>query len=205
MSTSYSGLNRHNILAKSILNEFNLISDEFSSFQKKSNLACIEGCGKCCFKPDIYCSPMELLPMALELIKQGVAEDYLNNIESSGSRCIFLNVTDEENFKGHCTNYEHRPLTCRTFGVYLRHGKNKIIEPMVCKVLKEQKSREYEILKETDFTSEGPQAFIDVCKSRLASLDPSLMDEEMPINQSLKIMLSKMLMYLDLGLDDSNA
>lgn len=205
MSTNYSGPKRHNILADAILREFNLISEEFSSFQKNSNLDCVAGCGKCCFKPDIYCSPVELLPMALELIKNGEAEDFLKRIESVGSRCIFLKVTDEENFKGYCTHYEHRPLTCRTFGVYLRHGKNKTIEPTVCKVLKDEKPLEYQKLKEMDFSKEESKAFIDVCKNRLASLDPSLMEEEMPINQSLRVMISKMLLYLDLGLDDSNA
>lgn len=207
MSTSYSGPKRHKILADAILTEFNLISEEFSAFQKSTKLNCYEGCGKCCFKPDIYCSPAELLPMALELIERGEAENFLDDADSiNDGRCVFLNVTDEENFKGSCKVYSHRPLTCRTFGVSLRHGKNNSVDLSVCKPLKEGRIQEYQELANNNFSSfDHSLPFIDVCKNRLTRIDPSLMETEMPINEALKIILSKMLLYSEFRSDDSDA
>lgn len=206
MSTSYSGPKRHKILADAILAEFNLISDEFSSFQKSSKLNCYEGCGKCCFKPDIYCSPAELLPMAIELIERGLAERFLDEVDSiKNGRCVFLDVSDEENFKGSCKVYSYRPLTCRTFGVSLRHGKNNSIDLSVCKPLKEGRAQEYLELANQNFSDNNqPLPFIDTCKNRLTRIDPSLMEAEMPINDALKVILSKMLFYSEFRSDDSN-
>jgi len=207
MSMSYSGPKRHKILADAILAEYNLVSAEFSAFQKSTKLNCYEGCGKCCFKPDIYCSPAELLPMALELIERGEAEKFLDNVDSiKDGRCVFLNVTDEENFKGSCKVYSHRPLTCRTFGVSLRHGKNNSINVSVCRPLKEGRALEFQQLVDNDFSPEDQSLpFIDTCKNRLTRIDPSLMEAEMPINDALRLILSKMLLYSEFRSDDSNA
>jgi Fe-S-cluster containining protein len=197
MSTSSSGLQRHNILAEQILNEFNQISEEFSHFQNKSKLNCIEGCGKCCFKPDIYCSPYELLPMALEFLARGEAQGiYEKCLGKEKERCVFLNVQDEVKFKAQCDAYLFRPLVCRTFGVSLRHGKNERVDVSVCKPLQETKKEIYnELIANSFSTSDLSLPFIDSCKARLVSIDPKLQETELPINQALKIILEEVLFY----------
>jgi Fe-S-cluster containining protein len=197
MSMNSSGQPRQKILADQILREFSLISDEFSSFQNISNLSCIEGCGKCCFKPDIYCSPYELLPLAIELLEKGEAQNFYNQcLGKENDRCIFLNVQNEVKFKAKCDAYIFRPLICRTFGVSARHGKNERMDMSVCKPLQEEKQAAYEVLLAKSFsTSNLPIPFIDFCKSRLSSLDPQLQEVELPINQALKVILEKVLFY----------
>lgn len=197
MSTSSSGLQRHNFLAEKILKEFNQISGEFSHFQNESKLGCIEGCGKCCFKPDIYCSPYELLPLALEFLAKGQAQKiYEMILGKEEERCVFLNVKDEIHFKAQCDAYAFRPLVCRTFGVSIRHGKNERVDISVCKPLQETKKEIYEDLLAKNFSpADLSLPFIDSCKSRLSSLDPKLQEVELPINQALKIMLEEVLFY----------
>lgn len=197
MSTNSSGQIRHKILTREIMREFNLISEEFSSFQSHVKLGCIEGCGKCCFKPDIYCSPVELLPLALELLERGEAQKmYDHCLGKEEETCVFLNIQNPQTFKAQCTMYVNRPLVCRTFGVSARHGKNGRVDISVCKPLQEEKTREYQELVSKNFTiDELPIPFIDICKSRLSTLDPLFSDEEMPINQALKVILEKVLFY----------
>lgn len=192
MSTNSLGQTRHKKLAADILSEFEIISREFNSFQTSSNLSCLKGCGKCCFKPDIYCSPYELLPLAIELLEKGDAQrmyDYA--LEKEDGRCIFLFVQNEKEFGGQCSHYEFRPLICRTFGVSARHGKNETINFSVCAPLKEEKKEAYEALSHETTNI----AFIDFCKTRMASIDPLLLEEEKPINESLKIILEEVLFY----------
>jgi Fe-S-cluster containining protein len=205
MSMNSSGLIRQKQLANSILGEFTQISSEFSTFQNNAKLSCIEGCGKCCFKPDIYCSPYELLPLALELLEKGEAQKmYERCLDKQEERCLFLTVTNEEKFKAQCEAYTFRPLVCRTFGVSARHGKNQRVDMSVCKPLQEQKTQAYEELLEKAFSITNlPLPFIDLCKSRLTSLDPALQDEEFPINQALKIMLEKVLFYANFNNGDT--
>lgn len=195
MSTNYSGRTHHKELAEKILQEYTGISKEFSDFQTKSNLSCIEGCGKCCFKPDIYCSPYELLPLALELLEKGEAQQvYERCCEKENERCIFLNVKNEEKYKASCDAYMFRPLICRTFGVSVRHGKNKRVDVSVCKTLQDEKAIEYNDLLTSSQNENSELPFIDQSKNGLLTLDPSLSDEEMPINKALKIMLEKVLL-----------
>ncbi|MBY0413879.1 MAG: YkgJ family cysteine cluster protein [Bdellovibrionales bacterium] len=194
MSTNSLNQSHLSHKAAQILAELENISEEFSRFQESSNLSCIEGCGRCCFKSDIYCSPYELLPMALELLEKGEAQKYYNylttKIEAS-DKCIFLNVTNADQFQGLCSNYKFRPLVCRTFGVSARHEKNNDVSFSVCRPLKAEKQNA--VLR---LNSMSPNiAFIDHCKTRLSAIDPQLSEIELPMNESLKIILEKVLLY----------
>lgn len=194
-----SGHNRHKQLALDISRHYEQISKEFSNFQTNSGLSCVPGCGKCCFKPDIFCSPLELLPLAMELLERGEAQHFYEKCEGKAQeRCIFLHVTDEKNFKAQCQEYRHRPLVCRTFGVSARHGKDNRPDFSVCKTLKEEKASAYEELLNKRFLIEDTSLpYIDLCKGRLLSLDPAFLEEEMPINQALRVILERVLFYAE--------
>lgn len=196
MSTNSLSLNHFEELSESITREFAAISKTFQAFQHASQLDCLNGCAKCCFKPDIYCSPIELLPMALDLLKRGEAQAmYEKCLEKQDDRCMFLNASDEEKFLGKCDEYTHRPLICRTFGVSARHGKNNSVEFSVCQVLRKEKSEELAKILEQHYSSADELPFIDTGKSKLITLDPRFLEEERTINQSLKIILEKVLLY----------
>ncbi len=197
MSTNSLNLKNFEELSQSILREYGDISEKFHAFQHNNRLDCVSGCGKCCFKPDIYCSPIELLPLALELLRRGEAQAvYDKCLESKEERCPFLHVDNAEKFQGKCTEYAFRPLVCRTFGVSARHGKKNNIEYSVCKTLKEEKATAFQSLVDSNYPhTQADLPYIDSAKHRLTTLDPRFLEEEHTIKDSLKIILEKVLLY----------
>lgn len=197
MSTNSLNLKNFEELSQSILREYGDISEKFHAFQHNNRLDCVSGCGKCCFKPDIYCSPIELLPLALELLRRGEAQAvYDKCLESIEKRCPFLHVDNAEKFQGKCTEYAFRPLVCRTFGVSARHGKKNNIEYSVCKTLKEEKATAFQSLVDSNYPhTQADLPYIDSAKHRLTTLDPRFLEEEHTIKDSLKIILEKVLLY----------
>ena len=191
-------------LAQEIMNELGRISDDFSSFQNSTGLVCPSGCGKCCFKSDIYCTPIELLPMAMAIYKKGEALQMLEKCHNHmEDHCLFMNVQDKKNGKGRCTEYDHRPLVCRAFGVAPKHDKNGKMNFSVCTTLKETNVKDYSRLLVTHFENEKIP-FIDQSKNKLSTLDPRFMEEEFPINKSLAIMLEKILFFESFNSSEEN-
>ncbi len=192
---SLSSLHEWKNLANDILREYESLSQKFSTFQNKNQLSCLEGCGRCCFKDDIYCSPIELLPMALYLLESNKVDEYLNRLENpEHPYCTFLEITDKESFKGFCREYQHRAIICRTFGVSARKSKDLKTDYSVCKTIKENKSQAYSQLIQTFNHLEKEIPYISSSKNNLLALSPKFMEQEYPINQSLRIMLDKVLL-----------
>ncbi len=177
-------------LSNSIKMKYDEISKVFGDFQGKSTLTCPPGCGKCCFKPDISCAPYELLPMALHLLDQGRAERVLAKaLTLAHERCLFLEVSDESTGKARCSDYEYRPFICRAFGVSARHGK-KGDDYSICRELKKTDSYV------PDFNpADEDLPYIEVWKKRFETIDPKLLDAEVPINQALVVILEKVLLW----------
>lgn len=181
------------ILADKILEEYEEISSVFSRFQNQTGLNCREQCGKCCFKKDIYCTPMEMLPLGLKLIKEKKAEEVLERCSTNlNERCILLKVTDEEKGFGYCTEYKYRPFICRSFGLAARKDKNGKAEFSSCKIIKEDHSLRFENLLKTEF-SEDETPFIEQWRKHLDALDPRFLEEQFPVNKSLAVLLEKLL------------
>jgi Fe-S-cluster containining protein len=181
-------------LAAEISIEYKKVSAEFSHFQNSNKLSCIEGCGKCCMK-NVSCTPIELLPMAYDLLERGKAESVIEKaINYKGENCFLFAVSNQSTGMGTCTEYNNRPLVCRSFGVAARKGKNDLVQYSVCRPLKENKTEQYAELLNKKF-SDISIPFIEILSSRLAALDPAFFEEELPINQSLAIVLEKVLMH----------
>lgn len=197
MFTNSSSLKNFKELSQSILCEYEDLSKTFQNFQAKEKLNCLDGCSRCCFKPEIYCSPIELLPLALDLLERGEAEAvYARCLEKSHERCMFLNVTSEEKFQGHCTEYAFRPIICRSFGVSARRGKKDELEYSICNTIKEERAEAFRKLLEKNYDRNHVDLpYIDNAKNHLMTLDPRFLEEEHTINQSLKIILEKVLLY----------
>jgi Fe-S-cluster containining protein len=182
-------LNRE--LSKSIETFYAEMSQVFSDFQQKSMLACPPGCGQCCFKPDICCSPFELLPLALHLLDVGLAEFFLEKArDQKDGRCPLLEIEDEKSGKGRCTQYAYRPFICRAFGVSARYGKMSKIDYSICRVLKLNNEHSAALTHAYD---EVP--FIEIWRKKFEVLNPHLQEREIPINQALAIVLEKVLIW----------
>lgn len=180
-------------LAQKISAELDVVAKVFGDFQKKSQLLCPEGCGKCCFNPEVSCAPYELLPLAIHLLENNLADKYLDlAISHKGERCVLLQITDESLGNALCSHYKYRPFVCRAFGVAGRHAKDDVVEYSVCKILKQQ--NEYRKFIESNF-SENEIVFIETWKRHLVSIDPKLQETETPINEALALILEKVLLW----------
>lgn len=180
-------------LSNQIKIELDEIAGVFSEFQERSQLLCRKECGHCCFKKDIFCSPLELLPLGISLIKEKKAEEiYDLCLESLGERCLLLKVTDEEKGFGFCSQYEYRPYVCRTFGVGSRKNKYGNADLSICKIIKDDNEKTVNDLAGNMKKMEEVPC-IEEWKKRLDVLDPGFLEQEYPINKSLSIILEKLL------------
>jgi hypothetical protein len=68
------------LLKNLIHNQLEETAKVFSDFQNETTLICPNGCGKCCFKPNILCAPYELYPLANHLIENNLAEYFLEKL-----------------------------------------------------------------------------------------------------------------------------
>ncbi len=193
---SYLNQKQTQKLADQILEQYNEISNEFSSFQKETKLECLNGCGRCCFKTEIHCTPIELLPLALEIIKNNQGEMFYEKaVNNEEGYCLFLNIQDHKTYQSHCTQYTYRPIVCRTFGVSARNGKNGRIDFSVCKTIKEHKEENYQKLLGAEHLNDAiDMPYIDLTHRKLSVIDPRFLEETFHINTAFKIILEKLLL-----------
>ncbi|WP_414828620.1 YkgJ family cysteine cluster protein [Alteromonas sp. H39] len=191
-------------LALEVLNEYQLLSEEFGSYQKTSGLACVVGCGACCNNPQIEASVLEMLPLALHLFDVGQADNYLHQMHDSGGfACHLFKRHSLDGLKGVCTVYEWRPGICRMFGVAGYRTKTDLPTLSVCSTIKASKPNKYADALITMSTSTPPM--LTHGRQRIAKIDYSMGEKLMPINQALVAALEKVLTQAAYGaLDDGN-
>jgi Fe-S-cluster containining protein len=182
------------------LKELRDIYAEYDTLFKQVNQAtgfgCLEGCGACCHTPGhkIEVSIFEMVPLALELVRDGKAEetyDLLGSIDTSESVCIHYKMLSDDGKKGYCTVHPNRPLICRLFAGGSRIDRLDNRELVLCKPLKERYAEEPEVLAKV--TDELP--IITEFAARARQNNPTFGQKLMPINESLKLALSVVLMH----------
>ena len=167
------------------------MSDSFSAYQGKTGWSCPPGCGRCCMRDQVDASPFEMIPMALKIYDEGQLDVWLTRLESFDSnRCPLLMPGAIEG-QGKCEEYENRPSICRMFGVAGQFNKKREAVLAICKHLRE----EYEITDTTPPSSLGESPKASDWSYKMASLDPKLIQDMMPIPQALKLALEKISFY----------
>ena len=124
-----------------LMQAYDALGEEMAVARKATNFYCLEGCGACCYTPskNLEVTLFEAIPMAMALIKDGVHEAFLAELEvgDCGERpCVMYSLTSEDGKMGFCKQYEARPLICRLFGSSKKVGKDGVLLPIVCKPLK---------------------------------------------------------------------
>lgn len=165
------------------------MSETFSGYQTKTGWNCSSGCVKCCQKPDIEASVLEMIPMAFRIYHEGTIDYWLDKLNTSElTQCPVL-LTDESG-KGQCELYNERPSVCRMFGVAGYFDKNHKTTLSVCRVLR----ADFKI----ENTSEIPHPEVPMITEwsfRLSSLHPDLIQNKMPLNQALIRALEKVALF----------
>ncbi|RAW01735.1 YkgJ family cysteine cluster protein [Pseudochryseolinea flava] len=167
---------------------------EIASFQQWSTLHCKNGCGKCCFKPDIEASALEFLPFAHHLFREGKADAWYENLrESTSPLCLILDPTI--NGVGLCSEYKHRGLICRLFGYSARTNKYGSRELVTCQVIKTEQQAAFEVAVEKIASQKGEVPIMSEYYMQLHAIDPDMAREFFPINKAIKRAIEVILHY----------
>jgi Fe-S-cluster containining protein len=173
------------------------IDQEIEVLQKASGLQCPSGCGKCCENPQVETTPLEVLPLALELVKSNKAEYWLEKATkvNYAGVCIFYEPDSLAAGNGRCGVYTWRPALCRLFGFAAVRNKHEQSELAACKIHKQTMP---EVLANLPIAL-APN-FSDF-SMQLRNLQPEQSDL-MPINRAVAIAINKIGFIFDL--DSSN-
>jgi uncharacterized protein len=172
---------------------YSRLDKDIEDLQKSSGLHCLAGCGECCKKPDIEATPLEFLPLALQLFDEGRAEKALEEIQNSTDTLCYVFRPHVTNFGGLCNEYPNRGLICRLFGFTARRNKEGNSELVTCKLIKEEQSAQYNALIEE--IKQGKKVpVMSNYYTRMSSIDHNLVDFY-PINQAMQKALEVVLGY----------
>ena len=165
--------------ARAVSQVFREVETDVRNFKKATHLQCVEGCYKCCLKPDIEATILEFLPAAYVLFKTGKAEELLQRFDSmmENSVCIFCNPFLAA---GGCSLYEHRGLICRLFGFGIKFDKNNQPQFISCKKIKSAITGE-ELAKHISKAPVNSAYYM-----RLYGIDPKLAVTYYPINEAIR-------------------
>lgn len=172
---------------------FQKLDEEIAAFQSSTGMHCKFGCGKCCFKPDIEATPLEFLPFALHLYKEGRADEWYERLATSEEKlCFILNPT--QSGAGLCTEYKHRGLICRLFGYSARTTKYEKKELVTCQIIKTEEPAEYQ--KGVELIEAGGRVpVMSNFYMQLHAIDRDMTTEFYPINIAIRKAIESVLHY----------
>lgn len=180
--------------AKAVDNLFQDLDQQIAIFQASSSLHCKVGCGTCCTKPDIEATPLEFLPLALQMHRQGNVSEWLSKLEANPSSiCILLDQSRVG--VGHCSTYRHRGLICRIFGFSARVNKYGKRELVTCQTIKSEQATPYQDIANQLLSDEGVVPVIGDYYRRLQGIDPFLAGKFLPVNLAIREAIMEVLQY----------
>ncbi len=178
---------------RAVKNVYAKLDKEIAALQATSGLHCLSGCGECCKKPDIEATPLEFLPLALQLFDEGKAERALEDLQNKTESICYVFRPHVTNFGGLCSEYPHRGLICRLFGFTARRNKEGNSELVTCKLIKKDQSAEFDqLVKEMKHGKKIP--VMSDYYSRIAGIDHNMVTFY-PINEAMKQAIETVLHY----------
>lgn len=184
-------------LVTRIMETYADLDQRILSFQLKSGLRCLSGCGgACCTKAEVEASVLEMLPAAAEILRRGEADVWLEKTANQ-TRCVFYQSDPGPDAPGHCTFYPWRPPLCRMFGFASVTTKTGERAFSACKRVKA--ALPDTVKRAAESVADAP-CFSDA-EALVRGLDPSLGTHLLPVNQALE----KAILRLGLALRMSHA
>ncbi len=174
---------------------YEALTRQLSEVSAELGYHCRKGCGACCQgkSGDKEVSVFEMIPMAVEMVRNGSAEKILEKLDSmedcDEQPCInYVDINHSEGL-GHCGGYTNRPFVCRLFGDSIYLAKNDKKELLACHWLKTN----YDASVRAKLETRLPLISEETTCGR--SIDPILGERILGINsalsEALKIVLNK--------------
>jgi Fe-S-cluster containining protein len=169
-----------------------------ASFRRAAGLACPRGCGECCLSPEVEATVLEMLPLALQLRRQGLLAPTLGRLGGGEPprRCLFYSPAPLGAFGGHCTMYAWRPLLCRLFGFAAVAGSGGRPELAVCGRMRAADPERAQAAAAAVRSGRLEAPLMRDWSLAAYRLDPTLGSSPLPINAALKQALERV------GLED---
>lgn len=186
-------------LAEKVFFLYRQIDEQTAALQAATGLQCPSGCGQCCENPDVEATPLEVLPLALELFRRGEALMWLERLQAGeDSICVFYRPDPVLKGNGRCLMYFWRPTICRLFGFATVKNKQGQLALAACI---RHKQIMPEVVRQTqEAIANGLLApnFSDFYMA-IAALDPYLGQARMPINQAVAVAIKRVGLMLQLA------
>lgn len=160
-----------------------------ASFQGATGLRCPAGCGQCCESPEVETTPLEMLPMALEIWRSQKAHLWLDKTYEADNRCVFYQPDEFTAGNGRCLMYLWRPTICRLFAFATVDDKQG--RPRLAACIRHKQVMAEEVAMAQVAIAQGLSApnFSD-WQARVAGLLPQWGYHQMPINQALQVAIN---------------
>ena len=157
---------------------------DIAVFRALSGIKCPKDCGECCFHSTVEASELEMLPLALVLVRARKAEEWHDHAKERDfqGRCVLYSA---DHAHGRCLYYAFRPLVCRLFGYAGnrdKHGRPRLV---TCSVLKKVQPQETENALERVLKGGLSVPIMSDVVMRMSSIDPEMTREIMPVNLAL--------------------
>ncbi len=178
--------------AKAVLGLYRRLESQMLAYKDATGLKCISGCYHCCTKPDIEAYPIEFLPFAYDIYKNGTISEWYERVKAENSPvCSFLKPFHQDQQGGGCSQYAYRGLICRLFAFAAR--KNKYGDPQLvaCKPMKEQTP---EIIRRAEENIQLAPLFSEYY-STLRFIEPRLSETTLPINRAILTAMEYVMAY----------
>lgn len=172
------------------------MSATFNAYQQRRELHCRADCGRCCRKPDVYVSVLEMLPLALYLYDTGQAEAVLQQAaDYQGEFCFFYAARDATGENGQCRIYDYRGGICRMFGAVGIPDKYGKLTLSTCQPIREDHADAYNasIIAITREIAADPPPLIKHWKNHVTNIDYGLGQEDLPLTEAVREALMKVL------------
>lgn len=174
---------------------FKGLEKDVAAFKQATNLQCISSCGRCCNKPDITACPLEFLPLAYHLYKQGTALEWYNKLgEQESSMCYVFSPVQLQGMGGMCNQYAYRGLICRLFGFSAKLDKYGSPQLVTCKTIKEEHTEAYNTAV-NHIAAQKPTPIMRNYYFQLQAIDANLSEKLLPINEAIREALKVVLSY----------
>ncbi|WP_116366522.1 YkgJ family cysteine cluster protein [Parahaliea mediterranea] len=185
-------------LARLVEAVFEELEMTYGGYQRRAGLGCTPGCGACCNNPEVAATPLEMLPLALDIYDRGQAEPTLASLQGySGFACIHFVRHTLDGSRGECGIYHRRPALCRMFGaagVSDKQGKARL---SVCRTIKQARPAAH-LVAISNLEASPPPRLSDG-KEKVRQLDYALGQQDLPINEALRVALEKVLLLACYG------
>lgn len=192
-------------LAARVMALYGQVDGAIAAFQAAVPLACPAGCGVCCTYPEVEATPLEMLPLAVELFRRGEGDLWLGRLEvaagAGAERCQFFapDPLDPSSGRGRCTVYPWRPALCRLFGFATVTGKYGAPELAACARHKEQVPEGVAAAIAALAEDPGCLPSFGAIAEQIIALDPGWGRDRLPINEAARIALGRVGFWLQLS------